>query len=216
MNEFFTTVADTELDFTNKSVKSFKVHKIDDISHIRDFVERWHYSKSIDGLHCTLYFGLYCEGHLIGAMMYGKLAMPGVSKKYVDDPEDLIELRRLCCIDHTPKNTESYFVGKTLRWIELNTRIKKVISYADPHYGHEGTIYKASNFKYLGVTNPGKYIVDRDGKRRHNKTIRNSDMIDGVRVFRAHAIKLKKQLQDGEAKYIKTPGKHIYLYEFKK
>ena len=216
MSQFFSwKVNDETLDVSQKSLREFKVERVD-VRDIRDFVEQWHYSHSIDGLHCTLYFGLYWEGHLIGAMMYGKLAMPGVFKKYVDDPEDLIELRRLCCIDKTPKNTESYFVGKTLRWLEQNTRVKKVISYADPHYGHSGIIYKASNFQYLGVTSPGKFIVDKAGKRRHDKTIRNSDMIDGVRVFRKHAIELKAQLDKGEAHYITTPGKHIYLYELKR
>jgi hypothetical protein len=200
-----------ELDVSNKNVKSFVVAETP-FKTIRDFVEKWHYSKTVKGLHCTLYFGLFSEGSLIGAMMYGKLAMPGVYKKYVDNEDELIELRRLCCIDKTPRNTESYFVGKTIKWIKNNTKIKKIISYADPHYGHQGIIYKASNFQYLGVTSPGRYIIDKDGNRKHDKTIRNSDVIDGVRVFRKHAIELKEQLDKGEARYIVTPGKHIYLY----
>ena len=53
-----------------------------------------------------------------------------------------MELRRLCCIDETPKNTESYFIGRTLRWLRKNTGYKVVVSYADTHHGHEGTIYK--------------------------------------------------------------------------
>ena len=52
-------------------------------------------------------------------MMYGQIAMANVWKKYVSKEKDLIELRRLCCIDNTPKNTESYFIGFTLRWLKL-------------------------------------------------------------------------------------------------
>lgn len=205
---------DTKIDVRDKPVKSFKVKQVP-VTIIRDFVERWHYSKSIKGLHCTLYFGLFSEGKLIGAMMYGKLAMPGVHKKYVDDPDDLIELRRLCCVDNTPRNTESFFIGKTINWIKKNTSIKKIISYADPHYGHGGTIYKASNFQHVGMTSPGKYIIDKHGRRKHDKTIRNSDIIDGVRVFRKHAIELREQLENGEAHYITTPPKHIYVYDLR-
>jgi hypothetical protein len=84
---------------------------------------------------------------LIGAMIYGKIAMANVWKKYADIETDLIELKRLCCIDNTLKNTESFFIGHTLRWLKKNTKIKTVISYADTTYSHEGTIYKASNFK---------------------------------------------------------------------
>ena len=68
---------------------------------------------------------------MIGAMMYGCISMQGVWKKYVEKETDVIELRRLCCIDDTLKNTESYFIGYTLRWLRDNTEIKKVISYAD-------------------------------------------------------------------------------------
>lgn len=207
----FFDIREEELDVRNKNVKSFIVEKVP-FSTISKFIEKWHYSKSVKGLHCTLYFGLFSDGNLIGAMMYGKMGMPGVYKKYVNNEDELIELRRLCCIDNTPKNTESYFVGKTIRWIKKNTNIKKIISYADPHYGHEGTIYKASNFQYLGTTSPGRFIIDKNGNRKHDKTIRNSDIIDGERIFRKHAIELKKQLDNGEAKYIITPGKHIYLY----
>jgi hypothetical protein len=214
MNELsakFFDIDTQELDVSDKNVKSFTVDQVK-FKTIRDFIEKWHYSKTVKGLHCTLYFGMFSEGNLIGAMMYGKLAMPGVSKKYVDNEDELIELRRLCCIDKTPRNTESYFVGKTIKWIKRNTKIKKIISYADPHYGHQGIIYKASNFEYLGITSPGRFIVDKDGCRKHDKTIRNSDVINGVRVFRKHALELKEQLEKGEARYIVTPGKHIYMY----
>jgi hypothetical protein len=214
MNELsakFFDIDTQELDVSDKNVKSFIVDQVQ-FKTIRDFIEKWHYSKTVKGLHCTLYFGLFSEGNLIGAMMYGKLAMPGVSKKYVENEDELIELRRLCCIDKTPRNTESYFVGKTIKWIKRNTKIKKIISYADPHYGHQGIIYKASNFEYLGITSPGRFIVDKDGCRKHDKTIRNSDVINGVRVFRKHALELKEQLEKGEARYIVTPGKHIYMY----
>ena len=64
---------------------------------------------------------------LIGAMIYGKIAMADVWKKYADNESDLIELRRLCCIDDTPKNTESYFIGKTLKWLKQNTTITSYI-----------------------------------------------------------------------------------------
>jgi hypothetical protein len=201
-----------ELDVTDKPVKSFVVKPVK-LSTIRAFVEKWHYSKSVRGMNCSHYFGLFSEGNLIGAMMYGRIAMRGVYKKYVNDESEIIELRRLCCIDKTPKNTESYFVGQTIKWLKNNSKFKKILSYADPHYGHGGIIYKATNFKYMGVTSKGKYIIDKDGKRRHDKTIRSSLIVNGIRVYKKHGIELKRQLETGEAKYIETAGKHIYIYE---
>ena len=126
---------------------------------IKSFVMKHHYSGSTRGLHISYCFGLYSPDgpfglpRMIGAMIYGEPAMPDVSKKYwPDNPGIVIELNRLCCIDDTPKNTESYFIGKTLRWLKRNSKYRVIISFADPNHGHEGIIYKATNFKHFGKT----------------------------------------------------------------
>ncbi len=209
--ELFITESD-DLDLSNERLQSFSV-KLIDPSESRSFVERWHYSKNATGGTYLYSFGLFHQGFLIGACLYGPVAMRNVAQKYVEQEKDLIELRRLCCIDKTPKNTESYFVGKTIRWLKKNSKLKKIISYADPHYGHEGTIYKASNFTYLGLTGKGCYILDKTGTRRHNRTSTGSRIIDGNRIFLPHAVDLQQQLSEGSAKIVKTEGKHIYTYD---
>ena len=151
-------------------VKNFIV-KICDRKEIKSFIETWHYSKSINGLKSNYCFKLMDKETIIGAMIYGQIGMANVWKKYAANEHDLIELRRLCCIDNTPKNTESYFIGFTLRWLKKNTDIKKVISYADSNYNHSGVIYRASNFNYLGMTLGGRVIV-YNNKQYHDKTIR--------------------------------------------
>ncbi len=83
-------------------------------------------TKNINGLKSNYCFGLFDNKNLIGVIMYGQIAMANVWKKYVKKENDLIELRRLCCIDDTPKNTESYFIGFTLRWLKKNTTYSKV------------------------------------------------------------------------------------------
>jgi len=189
-------------------VKNFKV-TLCERNEIRDFIEKWHYSKNINGLMSNYCFKLLDEdSNLIGAMIYGKIAMANVWKKYAEKESDLIELRRLCCIDDTPKNTESFFIGNTLRWLKKNTSIKTVISYADTTYNHSGIIYKASNFKNVGLTNAGKVIM-YDGKRYHDKTIRTT--YNGK--LKPFAQKIKSALEDGQATYVKTTGKYIYIYK---
>ena len=177
-------------------------------SHIADFVEKWHYSKNVNGLTVDYCFKLLdSEKRLIGAIIYGKIQMAGVWKKYSKQENDLIELKRLCCIDKTPKNTESFFIAKTLRWLKKNTQIKTVISYADSEFGHSGIIYKASNFKYAGMTAKGKVILYKN-KRYHDKTIRTTYKGE----LKPFAVKIRNALQSGEAVYKETLGKHIYLY----
>ena len=155
-------------------------------------------------------FKLMDGERLIGDMIYGRFAMANVWKKYGDSPEEVIELRRLCCIDDTPKNTESYFIGKTLRWLKKNTAIKTVISYADPEYGHEGIIYQASNFRKTGKTSVGRVIMF-NGKKYHDKAIRTK--YKGK--LKPFAVKLRDALDSGEAYYKRTEGKSIYEYTLK-
>jgi hypothetical protein len=179
-----------------------------DRKEIAGFVEHWHYSKNVNGLTTDYCFKLLdTDGNMIGAMIYGKIAMANVWKKYAKNESELIELKRLCCIDNTPKNTESFFIGHTLRWLKKNTKIKTVISYADTTYSHEGTIYKASNFVHCGMTAKGKVIM-YEGKKYHDKTIRTKYK-GNLKPF---AIKIKDALQNKTAKYVDTLGKHIYLY----
>jgi len=192
------------------SVKEFEV-KVVTRSNIREFIETHHYSHNINGCIADYCFGLYRNSELIGAMFYGRLAMRNQYKKYTDKESDIVELRRLVCVDDTPKNTESYFIGWTLRWLSKNTELKKVVSYADSNYGHSGIIYKASNFKYLGLSSKGRVIIFQD-KKYHDKAIRTK--YKGV--LKPFAIELKKALLTGEAVYAPQEGKHIYLYELRR
>ncbi len=191
-------------------VKTYRI-ELCERNEIRDFIETWHYSKNINGLISDYCFKLLDGETIIGGMIYGRIAMAGVWKKYTENESELTELRRLCCIDDTPKNTESYFIGHTLRWLKRNTKIKRVVSYADTTYNHEGTIYRASNFKHCGMTAKGRVIMYQ-GKRYHDKTIRTKYKGE----LKPFAKRIKEALLTGEAKYVRTKGKHIYIYDFKK
>lgn len=191
----------------DSGVKEFRI-KLVNRSDIKDFIEKWHYSKNINGIRISYCFGLYSDDILIGACIFGKPAMNKQATKWnPNNPDKLLELRRLCCIDDTPKNTESFFIGKCLKWLRKNTDIEKIISYSDLTFGHEGVIYKASNFQLVGVSPGGKVIIYND-KRYHDKTIRTT--YKGK--LKPFAEKIKLALDCGEAYYVKTKNKNIYLY----
>lgn len=128
-------------------------------------------------------------------------------KKYSEKEEDIIELRRLCCINDTPKNTESFFIGRCLRWLKKNTQHKIILSYADLEHGHQGTIYQATNFKRIGQTPPHR-VISWKGRDYHDHTIRTK--YKGV--LKPFATRVKAALDSGEAVYRKTKGKVIYTY----
>jgi len=215
LNPLLNLFVSSDLDVSNANVKDFIVQPCT-MREIKEFVVHWHYSHNLRGMMCSHAFKMTYQDSIIGAMIYGRPAMANAWKKYADEQDDLLELRRLCCIDNTPRNTESYFIGKTLRWLKKNTNLKVIVSYADPHYGHAGTIYKASNFEYRGQTSSGK-VISYKGRLFHDKCIRDGKKKDenGNQILDKYAIELREALKTGEAQWIETPGKHIYVYELR-
>lgn len=191
------------------TVKSYVV-KLVSRQDVTSFIEANHYSGSINGCIADYCFALYDGDKMIGAAFFGRMAMANQWRRFADAEKDVIELRRLCCVDDTPKNTESYFIGAMLRWLKKNTDIRVVVSYADKEYGHDGIIYKASNFEYLGFKK-GARVIMYNGKRYHDKAIRTKH--NGK--LKPFAQRLVDALDRGEAYYVNTLGKHSYIYKLR-
>lgn len=193
-------------------VKTYSVRRVER-KDIKNFIETWHYSKSINGCITDFCYALYNKNdEMIGAMFFGRMAMANQWKRFSTDPNKVIELRRLCCIDDTPKNTEYYFIGKSLKLLRkdwCNDGI--VVSYADKEFGHNGTIYKASNFYMIGEIKGAKVII-WNGKHYHDRSIR----IKYKGKLKPFAAKLKDALDRGEAFYKMTKGKYTYVYPLKR
>ena len=191
------------------SVKEFTVETVPH-NLIRWFIKKYHYSGSTRGIHISYCFGLFRENtfgvpQLIGSMIYGIPAMPDVSKKYYEkNPDIVLELNRLCCIDDTPKNTESYFIGQTLNWLKKNTKYRVIISFADTAQGHEGIIYKATNFIYKGVTKGAKALMV-DGERFHQRMLTK-------KCPKGDEIRGRIKNKDKNIWTEELPPKHIYVY----
>jgi hypothetical protein len=177
---------------------------------IAAFIEQWHYSGSINGCIADYCFSLHDGEHMIGAMFYGRMAMAGQWKRFAKHEHDVVELRRLCCIDDTPKNTESYFIGASLRWLKCNTQHQVVVSYADAEYAHTGVVYRASNFTLEGKR-AGARVIEFNGKRYHDKAIRTK--YKGV--LKPFAVRIKEALESGEAVYATTAGKYCFTYQLR-
>ena len=195
-------------------VKSYIVQETTFNHTVRKFLKKWHYSDyvNIQAKHtfCLFKNGKFDIPEMIGVCIYTRPAGPSAGQTYYPEaPDRVLELRRLCLIDETPKNAESYFVGRTLRWLRQNTNWEFVISYADEEQGHKGVIYKASNFKYLGKTSSGKKL-EVDGKSFHIRTLSMLDRPYGVEINRRYKAK------DDGVKVIETLPKNIYTYPLKK
>ncbi len=196
------------------SVTDFIVEEIPRKSVVK-FIEKYHYSHNVNGVQSLYHYGLFTEGNfgipkMIGAMMYAHPSMPATAAKYNPiNPDKCLELRRLVCIDDTPKNTESYFIGQTFKLLKRDTDMEVIVSFADQHHGHTGVIYKATNFDYLGETGKGRILMV-DGKEMHSRSLNQLD--------RPYGRELNRRYKAGDENIFwkKTNPKHIYVYYLNK
>lgn len=89
----------------------------------------------------------------------------------MEDQENTIELHRFWTNNRTPPNTESYCLGYMMRDMEAK-EYDRLISYTSTGQGHEGTIYKATNWNTTGKTRD--YSSGKGWKNRANRENRDT------------------------------------------
>jgi hypothetical protein len=97
-------------------------------------------------------YGLFDGEEMIGCVIYGKPASPSlcVGVCGTEESSKVLELTRLWIKDGTPKNTESYLIGRSLRLLPKEKDI--IVSYAEIGAGHIGIVYQATNWIYTGMS----------------------------------------------------------------
>lgn len=167
-----------------------------EFSNISHIFKEFHYKSDNMGGGISVCFAMFIDNKLVGGSVLGK---PRHEKKY----NNCIDIRRMACLDESPCNSESYFLGQIIKWITCNTDYDNVLSYSDLTVGHTGTIYKASNFKEVGKTTPTKYI-EWNGKTYHPRSLS---------IDRDYSYKMREAVKNGDA-IIKTgKPKIIWMYK---
>ncbi len=129
-----------------------------------DFVKKYHYTKMV-GAGSKYCFGLFRDNILIGVGLWrepnGRLTYKLFSEFKLEKNSSILDLTRLCLIDDTLKNTESFFLSQMIKWIKNNDKdIHFLITYADYNQGHSGVIYRASNWIPFGTGGDGRKVYD--------------------------------------------------------
>lgn len=94
-----------------------------------------------------------------------------------DDQEGLFELSRLCIrpdIQKEEYNITSWFVSKCIRRFRKDANVRAILSYADSSH-HSGTIYRACNFNYFGLTDQKKDFYYSDGTKHSRGSVKGLD-----------------------------------------
>ena len=133
--------------------------------------EKWHYSKSVPAGK-TQKFGVWENQSFVGVVIFSGGPSPNIWKTYGLSPIEGAELSRVALREHKTPVTRIVSVAIKLFRIQC-PGIKLIISYADREQGHEGVIYQAGNWIYLGEFGPkvarfykGRHIHERNMRQR--------------------------------------------------
>lgn len=133
-------------------------------------------------------FGAFYENVLFGIISFGKPASQnvclGVCGK--ENSNRVYELNRLWMSDKCPKNSESRFIGWSLRQLKKIKPDLILVSYADTKQGHDGSVYRATNWIYTGLSdkrNCGDISIP-GLHSRHAKGIKGAIRIERSRKHR--------------------------------
>ena len=97
-------------------------------------------------------------GGCLGGIIFSTIPVPEIAVgAFVlkrNQQEGIYELSRLCIHPDLQKeehNITSWFVSRCIRRFRKDARVRCILSYADANH-HSGTIYRACNFGYYGLT----------------------------------------------------------------
>ena len=158
-------------------------------SEAADLLLRFHYLKDVSKTFKSGYnYGLYKKndfsplniGGIQGVCIFTGLPVPEIAKGAFGlerhEQQGLFELSRLCIHPTTQQseyNITSWFVSKAIRRLRKETSVRGIISYADSDH-HAGTIYRACNFRYCGLSEPKKDFYFADGTKHSRGKIKGA------------------------------------------
>jgi hypothetical protein len=153
-------------------------------SEAAELLLRFHYLKDFSKSFKSGYnYGLYKNNDFCPLNIGGIQGVPvpevaqGAFGLARNEQEGLFELSRLCIHPDTQQgehNITSWFVSRAIKQLRKDTEVKAIISYADSDF-HNGTIYRACNFKYCGLTDPKKDFYYADGTKHSRGKIKGAE-----------------------------------------
>lgn len=113
--------------------------------------KNWHYSKSVPTGRLVAY-AIFEENKFIGVIIYSLGSNNNLAKSFNLAQGECVELTRIAMKGHA--NPVSRYIGITLKMLQKQCKtVKIVVSFADmENQNHNGGIYQASNWIYLGVS----------------------------------------------------------------
>lgn len=159
---------------------------------------------------CSVAFGLFEKteeqsdlfnnDRIVGVVVYGVSCSSTLLKGICGESEknNVYELTRLWTEDSSPKNTESYLIGNTIKLLDKEI----IVSFAEIQQGHLGIVYQAANFLYCGLSAKFRDPKVKGLEHKHHATYAN----------RMTMAQVREKYGSENVYYVDRPRKHRYIY----
>lgn len=164
-----------------------------------------HYAKRKPSI--SYIYGLYLDGDIVGCISYGTPPSSPLRKGLAgnENAGKVLELNRLV-LKNNLKNEASLLIGQSLKLLKSDFGECYVVSFADTEQEHIGTVYKATNFIYCGLS-----AKRTDWKIRGREHLHGYTVADEFRGVENRAAAMREKY--GDDFYLKDrPRKHRYIY----
>jgi len=164
----------------------FEIHRVSK-EEIKNILYTYHYLKDESkdfksgynySLHKKSFTDVLRVGGSFGACVFTGLPVPEIAVGAFglkrEEQEGLFELSRLCIhpdIQKEEYNITSWFVSRCIKQLRKDAKVRAILSYADSNH-HNGIIYRATNFKYYGLTDHKKDFYYADGTKHSRGSVK--------------------------------------------
>ncbi len=142
---------------------------------IIEFLQKWHYAGY--GRNGSVHVTCCVNGEIAAVAKFASAIRQEVATSIKLKYDEILELDRFCINPkYQKKNFASFFLSSASKLVKLhNSKLVALVSFADPAYGHSGTIYKAANWiEVIGRRHDDYQYRRKDGSIIHKKTVFNS------------------------------------------
>jgi hypothetical protein len=140
------------------------------------FIKQWHYSRRVPTGR-NVFFGWYTDEGLYAVADYG-IGVNCYQAEYLArqtgqdvGSSNLLELKRLARVEPPQDDMPLTRFLKICHTILKRDGVRFILAFSDPDHGHNGGLYKAANFTYLGKTNAERHVVDGGGQQDHRRRV---------------------------------------------
>lgn len=170
------------MNYENRLIKSEWIVKPICIQTARSIIEKYHYAASATNTGVYTH-GLFKIGYggCMGVAWWLPPTKNAAIATYDGEWRKVLSLTRLAIHPNVPKNACSFLLAHSIRLID-KTKWHCLVTYADTWQNHSGTIYKANNWEYMGLTKASPVFQNTDGRmmgrKRGGKNLTKQELID--------------------------------------